>query len=77
MVFNIKRFLTPSIGQHNIMKVDVVRGYNPASLDLQGILCNLALAFHRLSENRRRPIQSERYSKHCTNRPRESISGAV
>lgn len=35
------------------MKVDVLRGYNPGSLDLQRILCNLALAFHRLSENRR------------------------
>lgn len=49
----VQRLRTLSISKHNIMKVDVLRGYDPGSLDLQGLFSNLALAFHRLSQNQR------------------------
>lgn len=62
------------------MKVDLLRGYNPGSLDLQGIICNLTLTFHRLSENQqcvlavntKRATQSTSLTRH-----ENLISGAV
>lgn len=54
------------------MKVDVLRGYNPNSLDLQGTICNMTLTFHRLSEkqhsvlavNTKRATQSTSLTRH-------------